>query len=447
MKAQYDEIQSSLLKIETLNIKYEYLSYHDYLTDLPNRRKLVEKLKEEILNNQCGALILLDIDNFKDINDTLGHVYGDKILKKIAQELCQSDNMNHFVARIGGDEFVIILPGEKDILRIDHYAKQLLERLNKGLDIEGNEVYINCSMGISLYPSDSTDITQLLMNVDMAMYTVKKAEKNNYLFFNTTMIEKLKDKINIEKTLRDALKRDGFKMLYQPQVCTYTGKVIGFEALIRLKNNSLSPGLFIPVAEETGLIIEIGRWVTKEVISQIANWQKRGLEIQPVSINFSAMQLNDTTYLTYLAELLQEKQVNGKYIEIEITESVYLEKKYENILFLNKFRELGIHLALDDFGTGYSSLSYLTFLPINKIKLDKSLSDKFLELEDIQFMEGIISLAHNLNKKVVAEGIEKKDHYLRLKAGKCDYIQGFLFSKPIPPSEVEQVLKSNFSLN
>jgi len=359
LQAQYYEIQEANFALEALKVKYEYLSYHDYLTDLPNRRHLIEKLSEEILHNRCFALILLDVDNFKNINDTLGHSYGDKLLKKIANKLAASKAENNFVARIGGDEFIIILFGEDDVVRIDRYARQILHQLNHGFDIDGNDVDVKCSMGISLYPSDSDDIHQLLMNVDMAMYAVKKAEKNNYLFFNLSMVKQLKDKINIENILREALKHDGFKILYQPQICTSTGKAIGFEALLRLKSDLLSPGIFIPIAEETGLIIEIGRWVTKEVIRQIAEWKERGLAIQPVSINFSAKQLHDMTYISYLADLLQKKQLHSKYIEIEITESVYLKKEQENIVFLHQLKELGINLALDDFGTGYSSLSYL----------------------------------------------------------------------------------------
>ncbi|WP_051296560.1 EAL domain-containing protein [Anaeroarcus burkinensis] len=444
LRAQYSEIQKYTSQIELSNLKYEYLANHDYLTDLPNRRKLIEKLKDEISHKRSGAVILLDLDDFKDINDILGHLYGDKVLVKVAQRLLQMKTEKVFIARIGGDEFVVVLLGEENLAVVEKYAEELLEVFKDGIDIDGNVVHINCSMGINVYLADNTDINQLLMNVDMALYEVKRTGKNNYMFFHTRMIEALKEKNKIEKLLRAALKEDGFKVLYQPQVCTDSGNVVGFEALLRLENNSISPSLFIPVAEETGLIIEIGRWVTNAVVNQLAQWKKEGLIVPVVSINFSVKQLKDALYLDFLKKLLHEKQIDIKHIEIEVTESVFLEEKEEHIKFLNEFKEAGIKIVLDDFGTGYSSLSTLALLPVSKVKLDKSLSDKFLELDNIKVMEGIISLAHNLNMQVVAEGVERKEQYSRLKAGKCNYIQGFLFSKPIQPAEAEKILQTKF---
>lgn len=444
LRAQYDEIQNYTEKLEDLKGKLEHIAYHDSLTNLPNRRKFIEKLEEEISENKFGAVILLDLDNFKGINDTLGHSYGDKVLKKVAEELEYIKDEKMFVSRFGGDEFFVLIEGEKDIALIKNYAKQIINIFKNKLTIEGQETYITCSIGITMYPFDSHEVSQLLMNADMAMYKVKNAGKNNYMFFNEEMTEKLQEKIKVEWILREAIKKDELKLLYQPQVCTFTGRVVGFEALLRLKNSPISPGRFIPVAEETGIIIGIGRWVTQEAINQIATWKKKGLAIKPISINFSAKQLNDLNYIEFLENTLKEMDVEAKYIDVEITESIFLERKEETIVFINKLKALGVKIALDDFGTGYSSLSYLTFLPVDKIKLDKSLNDKFLQLEDVKVMDSLVSLANSLNLEVVAEGIEDVAQYERLKVAGCNYIQGYLFSKPLEAEEAEKIYHDNF---
>ena len=300
LRAQYDEIQNYTEKLENLKQKLEHIAYHDSLTNLPNRRKFIKKLEEEISENKSGAVMLLDLDNFKGINDTLGHSYGDKVLKKVAEELEYIKDEKMFVSRFGGDEFFVLIEGEKDIVEIENYAKQITNIFKNKLIIERQETYISCSMGITLYPFDSNEVSQLLMNADMAMYKVKNTGKNNYMFFNEEMTEKLQEQIKVERILREAIKKDELKLLYQPQVCTFTGRVVGFEALLRLKNHPISPAQFIPVAEETGIIIEIGRWVTKEAINQISTWKKKGLDIKPIAINFSAKQLNDLNYIEFL---------------------------------------------------------------------------------------------------------------------------------------------------
>ncbi|PAB58127.1 EAL domain-containing protein [Anaeromicrobium sediminis] len=433
-----------ITKLKEQEAYIEHLAYNDPLTNLPNRRSFFEKLEESINKRQSGAVILLDLDNFKEINDTLGHVYGDKVLKKVAQELIHIKDEKIFISRFGGDEFLLLIEGEDNLIQIENYVKKIINIFKDKQIIEGDKIYISCSMGITLYPLDSSKISQLLMNADMAMYKVKYAGKNNYMFFNKEMTEKLKEQIQIERILRDAIKEEGFNLLYQPQVCTYTGKIVGFEALLRIKNKRISPGLFIPIAEDNGMIIEIGRWVTKEAINQIRTWKKIGVPIKPIAINFSAKQLNDSNYIAFLKDQLKENNVEAKHIEIEITESIFLDKKEETIVFLNQLKNLGIKIALDDFGTGYSSLSYLTFLPVDKIKLDKSLCDKFLELEHISVMDNIISLAHSLKLEVLAEGIENIEQFKRLKLGGCNYVQGYLFSKPVEVMEVAKIYNDNF---
>ncbi|MDW7675405.1 MAG: EAL domain-containing protein [Bacillota bacterium] len=429
-----------ITKLKEQESYIEHLAYHDHLTDLPNRRRFMQVLSKELAEERPGAIMLLDLDNFKQINDTLGHIYGDKVLKKVANSLLSLNDTRLFISRFGGDEFAILLFNEKDVKEVEKWAKKIMDIFVAKLLVEEDEIYISGCLGVTIYPLDSNDITELFINADVAMYTAKELGNNNYILFNQQMTYKLQKKAQIEKSLRKALREKDFKLLYQPQVCTLTGEIVGLEALLRLKDSSIPPSEFIPIAEETGMIIEIGRWVIKEAIDQIRLWKQKGLNIKPIAINFSAKQLNDLKFINFLEETLKSENIQGELIDIEITESIFLEKKNETITFLEKVKNLGVKIVLDDFGTGYSSLSYLTFLPVDKIKLDKSLNDKFLVLENISVMDSLISLAHSLNLQVVAEGIEEIEQYNRLKAVKCDFIQGYLFSKPIEAHEIEKIL-------
>ncbi|MDF2615004.1 MAG: diguanylate cyclase protein [Clostridia bacterium] len=431
-------------KIKEQEEYIEHLAYHDALTNLPNRVSFMNKLKEELDGAKSGAVMLLDLDNFKEINDLLGHSYGDMVLKEVTNELNNIADEKMFISRFGGDEFLILIMNEDDPNIIKEYAKKISKRLKHSFIIKNEEIYVYYSMGITRYPYDSNDANQLIMNADTAMYQVKHSGKNNHKFFNKDMIERLREKANIEFILRDAIKNEELMLMYQPQVHVDTGEVVGFEALLRLKKHSIPPNLFIPIAEETGLIIDLGNWVTREAIRQMAEWRDKGFKIKPMAINFSAKQLKDEKYLAFLEKALEEKAIDPKYLEIEITESILLERREETIDFLNKLKCKGVRIALDDFGTGYSSLSYLTFIPVDKIKLDKSLSEKFLEMENIKVMDSIISLAHSLNLQVVAEGIEEVEQYRKLKVGRCDYIQGYIFSRPLKPEAAEEIYNRPF---
>lgn len=450
LEATYEELVASeeelgsQFKIIQEHLAYiEYLAYHDSLTTLPNKISFMNKISEEIVSGRHGAIILLDLDNFKSINDTLGHAFGDMVLKEISRRLFTLVNEKVFVSRFGGDEFLILICGEKNNKNIDWYAEKVLELFTDAFDMKGNKRYIHFSMGISQFPKDSIEVEELIMYADMAMYKVKDSGKNNYMFFKNNMIEKLKESVKIEHILVDALKTDGFTLVYQPQVQTMTGKINGFEALIRLKEHKISPGQFIPIAEEAGLIIEIGRWVTREAIEQIAMWQKKGFKLKPIAINLSSKQLNDENYHEFLKSLLMKNGIEARYLDIEITESILLEESNDTMIFLSKIKEMGIKISLDDFGTGYSSFNYLTFLPLDKIKLDKSLIDKFLQIDKIQILYNIISLAHSLNLEITAEGVEGFEQYKQLKVGGCDYIQGYLFSKPLPVEEINKIYDTN----
>lgn len=438
LTASEEKLIAHIEEIEKQRKYINYLAYHDPLTNLPNRRKFIEFLNQALRNNKTGAVIYLDIDNFKRINETMGHVYGDKVLLGIAGRLEELVSKNAFISRFSGDEFLILIQNEGDIEGIRIFVAELFNMFGKPIPLEGNNVEIAFSIGVSIFPHDSTDVDQLIMNADTALYEVKNTGKNGYRFFDMSMTEHLLRKSNIEQKIKEALENDGFKLLYQPQMDITKGEVSAYEALIRFKDHSLSPAEFIPVAEDNGSIIRIGRIVTEKVIAQLGIWQDKGYTLKTVSINFSALQLYDDGYLDFLKDMLSRYGVDAKYIEIEITESIFLDNKQLALEFLMELRHCGIRISIDDFGTGYSSLSYLTFLPLDKIKLDRSLNVKFLEIENFKVMDSLISLAHSLNLEVVAEGIETGEQLERLKAGGCDYVQGYYFSKPIEAEAVEE---------
>ncbi len=423
--------------------EFNHLAHHDYLTDLPNRLSFTEKLTDELDNEIPLALIMLDIDNFKSINDTLGHVIGDLMLRDIADRLNTIKSEQVFISRFGGDEFLILLSREADLMHIENFINQIQEAFKRPFTIGRSEHYVEFSMGITRYPADSTNIHQLMMNADTAMYKVKHSGKNSYQFYNDSMQESLKERAEIEKILRKALKEDGFYLVYQPQVNVITGEISSFEALLRLRDHLIPANLFIKIAEESDLILEIGRKVTMQAIAQIASWQRKGYPKKKVSINFSSKQIRDINYFQYLQNSLKEYEVAPDNLEIEITESILMDETNYTIEFLSKLREIGISIALDDFGTGYSSLNYLTYIPVDHVKLDKSLCDKFLELDNIKVISSIISLAHSLNLKITAEGIEEQWQYERLKETECDYIQGYFFSKPLLPDKADEIYNKN----
>ncbi len=436
LTASEEELVAQLEEIESQKDYINYLACHDSLTGLPNRRSFMEYLKDRIYSGRNGAVILLDIDDFKGINDTQGHVFGDQVLKMIAKRLQALDQNKIFLSRFGGDEFLIHLECDKNYSNLDHSISELCSIFDEKLRILDIEIEIHFSMGISLYPADSTDMDKLVMNADLAMFSVKNSSKNGYQLFNTTMQEGQIRKSNIEMYLRDAIENDGFKLVYQPQINVRTGEIHAYEALLRLKNHDVSPSEFVDIAEKNGSIIKIGRIVTQKVVEQIAQWRSSGLDIKPVSINFSIIQLHDVNYIKYLQLLLEEYKVKPESLEIEITENIFMENKQITRAFLRQLKELGIRIAIDDFGAGYSSLNYLTFLPVDIVKLDRSLSLRFLELENSKVMDNLISLVHSMGLKVVAEGIEQFEQVVRLSEVDCDYIQGYYFSRPL---EAEQI--------
>ncbi len=436
-----------LVEISDMKKKEGYIKFlaeHDPLTGLYNRRKFSEIFLNELEKRKKGALLLVDIDNFKNINDTMGHVYGDKLLREISKNLNKIKNENIIMSRFGGDEFLILIKDIEDKKKIKDSTKIILNNFREKIILDDIENFITVSIGIVRYPYDGQDIDDLLKKADISMYKAKETGKNKYMIFNEEMGIIFNERIEIENILKKAIMEEGFVLNYQPIINTCTGEVCSFEALIRLKNVNIPPIKFITIAEETELILPIGRWVIKEAIRQIKTWQEKGLNIKPIAINLSPRQFYDKSLIKYLKKTFEEYKVDSSFLEIEITENVLVENKEETIEKLEQLKKLGISISLDDFGTGYSSLNYLTFIPINKIKLDKSLKDKFLKLKNMQIIDSLISIAHGLNMKVVAEGIEEIEEYKLLKEAKCDYLQGYLFNRPANKKEVEKILSKNY---
>lgn len=422
----------------------EHCAKYDFLTGIPNRLDFEETLQEELRNKGMGGIILLDVDDFKRINDRQGHVFGDEILKQIAIRLQQVSHKEFYVARIEGNEFLMLLKNMTDQEQIMEWLLKIKENLSKVHVCAGVEQYVNYSIGITFYPKDSDNVNQLMMNADTAMCKVKQNGKNDYAFFCDEIKREFKERKEIEKIVRISTKEKKFELLYQPQIDMKSGKVVGFEALLRLKASPIGPLVFIPIAEETGDIIEIGRWVAEKAIYQMNQWKEKGFAEKKIAINYSAKQLCDKGYLEFLRELALKYKIKPENIEIEITESVFVDKTEEVKEFLNQLKHEGFCLVLDDFGSGYASLSFLSQTSVSKLKLDKAMKNPLFQVKDLKLMENIISLTHGLHVKITAEEIEDWDTFNMLKKCQCDYCQGFLLCKPINAFEIEKIYNKTY---
>ncbi len=435
-------ILSDVTKAREQEEYIKHQAHHDSLTDLPNRMYFMKRLKEAMGKEEPIAVLLMDIDNFKGINDTLGHRYGDLILKEVSSRLSEFRDNDVFISRFGGDEFMMFICDTMD--RVELKVMDILKRLTEPVIIDHMEHHIKYSMGITRYPEDSRDINELIMNADTAMYKVKHGGKNNCMFYNKEMQEEVKKKAHIDGILRKAVDEDGFGLMYQPQVSVQTGEIIGFEALLRLKAPDIPPNEFIPIAEETDLIFQIGRMITHEAVRQAAAWRDKGLPAKSISINFSSKQTKDINYPEFLKDTLEQYHFNPEYLVIEITESILMEETEHTLNFLTQLKALGIRIDLDDFGTGFSSINYLTYIPVDTVKLDKTLCDRFLKLENSDVIASIINLIHSFNIKIIAEGIEEAENYKQLADSGCDYVQGYLFSRPLEAAEAEAIYNKRF---
>ncbi len=428
--------------------RLQYLAHHDVVTDMPNRVLFVDRLTQAIVRSQRNqkrcAVLFLDLDRFKVINDTLGHDSGDRLLQGVANRLRRCLREGDTVARLGGDEFAILLEEIHIVDDVPPVAQKVLAALAQPLLLKDREFFITASIGISLYPDDGDDAHTLLKHADVAMYRAKHQGRNNYRFYTADMDTKALERLTLENNLRRALERDEFVLHYQPLVDVVTGNVTGVEALIRWNHPDLGlvpPNEFISLLEETGLIVPVGEWVLREACHQGRRWHAAGLALR-VSVNLSSRQFNAPDLADTIAAILRESDFDPRMLELEITESTTMQDPESSVKTLNALAAMGVRLALDDFGTGYSSLNYLKRFPIQTMKIDRSfVRDVTTDPEDATLASAIISLAHNLQIQVVAEGVEHDDQLHFLRGKRCDSVQGFLFSRPLTAEAATRFLR------
>jgi diguanylate cyclase (GGDEF)-like protein len=430
--------------------RIEYLASHDSLTSLPNREMFNGLLRHAIetarRHQRQFAVLFIDLDRFKIINDSLGHDAGDVLLVEIADRLRKALRSSDVVARLGGDEFVVILEETADRDGIERIAGDLLAVLSQPLQLSGHECHTTASIGIAMYPSDGSDVQTLTKNADMAMYLAKEDGKNDFRFFTKEVRNQSIERLTLETALRRALERNQFALHYQPKVDMATGQITGVEALLRWTHPELGvlpPMQFIPLAEETGLIVPIGRWVLKEACAQNMDWQRRGLRPVSMAVNLSPRQFVDEHLLQDIDEALAASGMSPVLLQLEVTESMVMRNVSRAVKVLDAIQSRGIRLAIDDFGTGYSSMSLMKQFPIDTIKIDRSfVRDLPRDSEDQAIAQAIISMGKALGMTVIAEGVETAEQQAFLRDHACDEMQGFLFSKPLPAQQMADLLRS-----
>ena len=425
-----------------------HLAYHDALTDLPNQVLFKDRLKQAIAlsrrSDQMQAVLLLNLDRFKAINDSLGYTSGDRLLQSVAERLTSCVRESDTVARFGGDEFAILLthlPRAQDAANV---ARAIKQALNQAFILDNQEIFVSSSIGISIYPQDGRDTAGLLKTAGVALDRAKVQGGNNYQFYTAGGTTRALKQLVLESNLRQSLDRDEFFVQYQPQVAIQDFHLVGMEALVRWQHPSLGvlyPKEFITLAEESGLIIPLGDWILRTACAQNKLWQDAGLPPMRLSVNFSARQFQQPTFITDVSQILKETNLDPRWLELELTESSIMKDPEEAIEKLHELKLMGIQVAIDDFGTGYSSLNYLKRFPIDTLKIDKSfVSDVCKDPHDTSIVRAIINLGHALDLNVIAEGVETREQLQYLAALECDLVQGFLFSKPLPVKAFEELL-------
>ena len=439
--------------------KQEVLTYYDPLTGLPNRRLFQErfdnvaKLKRTEYENQTIALLMIDIDHFKAINDAFGHSFGDDMLRAVAQRLqLQMDDSQNLSARFGDDEFAILVTDfdsdeqSKQIHQAIALAEKLLAAFQPPFILRNQEVFAACSIGVSIFPQDGEDFAELTKNASTAMHSAKLQGRNNHQFFSATMNNDSRRRMALKNDLQHILERDELELYYQPQIDVHEGVLVGVEALIRWHHPEfglVSPGEFIPLAEENDLIIAMGEWVLNVACEQIAKWNKEGVYPIRMAVNLSVKQFYDKYLLSIIEELLLRTDVKPHSLELEITESVAMNNVQKTQQMLSSLKALGIDLAIDDFGTGYSSLNYLNKFTVDVLKIDAAFVADIDSVKGAALIRAIVNMAHSLGMKIVAEGVETKEQLNFLRTCQCDIVQGYLFGHPVVASKITQLFKQS----
>jgi predicted signal transduction protein with EAL and GGDEF domain len=452
--------------------RLRYLAYYDPLTSLPNRRSFNEQLsrilKRSQRRNSNAALMFIDLDHFKRINDSIGHGRGDRLLVEIAKrltlELREDDAINYFaekdtedddedaagsteIARLGGDEFTVVLSDIQDIHHVERVAKRILDSLSEPIALQSHNPVVTPSIGIAIFPQDGKDPDTLVRNADTAMYVAKAEGRACFRFYNEEMNSRAVEQLKMEEELRDAMRNNQLELRYQPQVDCRTGEVVSMEALVRWKHpvrGMVSPLEFIPVAERTGQIIELGEWVMAEVARHCLYWDSLGLKSFRICVNISPIQFNQGNLPEWIRDFLEKANLAPERLELELTESAIMNDAKTNIAKLQQLKDIGLKLAVDDFGTGYSSLSYLKRFPIDTLKIDQSFVADLDTPDGAAIVDAIIALAKTLNLRVIAEGIEEEHQLHYLLAKECDLLQGYYFARPIYPEDVPAMLRQVF---
>jgi diguanylate cyclase (GGDEF)-like protein len=428
-----------------------YFSNRDTLTELPARPLLYDRLGQALAqasrNNACVAVLFVDLDRFKAVNETYGHVVGDRVLRETAERLASLARKSDTVARISSDEFVVVLADLDKAADAGIFARKIMDALQRPIDIDPTPIICTASIGIAVHPGDGTTPGALIRNADIAMFRAKKRGRNNFQFFLPEMHEDAVRRLKLEMALRGALGRDEFTLHYQPKIDVRSGVVTGYEALLRWRHPEfglMSPAEFVPILEESDLIGPVGEWVLRSACRQIAQWESEGLPSRPVAVNLSARQFRMDDLDTIVARIIADTGVNPGLLELELTESLLMDDPEQTVRTLGNLRRYGVQLSVDDFGTGYSSLMYLKRFPIGTLKIDRAfISDATSNPDDAAITRAIINLGHSLGLKVVAEGVETEPQLAFLRENGCDEMQGFIFSPAVPPEEMERVLRDH----
>ena len=424
-----------------------HMAYHDPLTDLPNRSLFRDRMEQAMAmaerRNETIALLFLDLDRFKGVNDTLGHAAGDQLLKLLGTRLAECLRAADTVSRFGGDEFNLLLTQIQHENDVSLIATKILRAMERPFRIANRDVFISCSIGIALFPKDGRDVETLTKHADTALYQAKEMGRNNYQFFTSAMTIQTLERMELENSLRKVVERQELRVYYQPQINIKSGRIVGMEALVRWKHADelISPATFIPLAEETGLIFPIGEWVLKTACRQTMVWHEAGFPSLRLGVNVSGQQFQDAFFFEKLSAVLQELNFKPCWLDLEITESVVMRDVRDTILKIRQLHNVGIIVAIDDFGTGYSSLSYLRDFPVDQLKIDQSFVRNLPDsADDANIARHIVDLAHQLDIRVVAEGVETPEQLRFLRDIGCDEVQGFLLAKPLPVEEFHQLL-------